>query len=56
MSVPEFAKRFGVDQSTVNRWIKVNHIKAERRPVRVGLRKTQYFIPETEAERLESGG
>jgi len=56
MSVQEVADSFGVTFSTISRWIKDGYIKAERRPVKPGLRKLQYFISSSEIARLKAGG
>ena len=52
MGVKEAAEVFGVDQSTVNRWIRSGWLKAEIVPY---LRRNKYRIPVSEIERLRQG-
>jgi len=49
LSIKEAAKRLGVNERTVRRWIEAGQIRAVKKQGRGG-RKGVYFIPEAELE------
>lgn len=52
LTVEEVAKRLSLSHETIRRWLRSGHIKG----VRIGVRRAGWRIPESEVERVLSGG